>query len=55
MSRRKEMEELRKYIYWDGNNGIIAMPDMPECLKDLFEEYRQHVEDQKSMYPRYFF
>lgn len=50
--RRKE---LHQYIYWDGNNGILASPDMPEYLKDLFEQYRQHIEEQKKLYPRYFF
>lgn len=55
LSRRKEMEELKKYIYWDGNNGILASPDMPEYLKDLFEQYRQHIEEQKKLYPRYLF
>lgn len=54
--RRKELlRELHQYTYWDGNNGILASPDMPEYLKDLFEQYRQHIEEQKKLYPRYLF
>lgn len=54
--RRKELYiELQKYIRWDGNNGVLVRPNMPKYLNEVFEEYRQHIEDQKRLYPRYSF